>query len=59
MRQGKRAVAQEFFKSVVVLGKLVRERYLDDVRKGLREPNFAELRELEENIKVCEREMEK
>ena len=55
----KREVEQAFFRSVILLGKLARDNYLAEVRKGLRAPNFTELRELEENIKVCEKELEK
>lgn len=38
---------------------LASDNYLTEVRKGLHMPNLTELRELEENIKVCEKELEK
>lgn len=59
MRHDRREVEQAFFRSVILLGKLARGHYLAEVRKGLREPNFTELREMDENIKVCEKELEK
>lgn len=55
----KREVEQAFFRSVVLLGKLAREHYLAEVRQDLRTPNFTELRQMDENIKVCEKELEK
>jgi len=54
-----RATAQEFYKNVIELGKLAKEKYLEETRQGLRAPNFTELRELEMNIEICEEELAK
>lgn len=51
------AVAREFYENVIGLGKLARARYFSEVRKGLRDPDFNELRELEKNIEICQREL--
>jgi len=54
-----REAAQEFYTNVIDLGKLARENYMRETRLGLRSPNFTELRELDMNIEICEKELEK
>lgn len=59
MTAPRREVAQEFYEQVIALGKFARDQILDEMRRGDRLPSITELRELEENIRVCEAELEK
>jgi len=51
------AEVKSFFDDVVSLGKLTRKQVLLEVRQGLREANFNELRQLEMDIEKCEKEL--
>jgi hypothetical protein len=55
----KTKVGREFYEMVLGLGKIAKQNYLAETRRGDRMPNFTELRELEENIKTIEAELEK
>lgn len=59
MNTPRREVAQEFWSNIVGLGRMARQNYIDECRRGERDMNFAELRELEENLKICEAELER
>jgi hypothetical protein len=55
----RREVAQEFYTNIIALGRMAIENAIDEMRRGLRAPSITEIREMEENIKVCEAELEK
>ena len=55
----RRETAQEFYTQIVELGEFTLTNYLAEVRAGTRLCDFAEVRELQENIKVCKAELEK
>jgi len=50
---------KNFFEEAVRQGRAAKERYLLEVRQGLREANFNELRQLEMDIEKCEKELER
>lgn len=55
----RREVAQEFYTNVLELGKLARERYLDECKCGARAFVQAEIDELDENVKIIQAELAK
>lgn len=55
----RREVAQEFYTNVIELGRLAKERYLADCKRGLQAFDQHEIDELDRNIAVCEAELAK
>lgn len=54
-----RETAQEFYSNIIALGEYTRDAMLQEMRTGDRPPSITELREIEEHIEVCRKELEK
>jgi hypothetical protein len=59
LKPPRREVAQEFYTNIIELGKMARAQMLAEMRNGDRPFDITGIREMEENIKVCEHELEK
>ena len=57
--QPRREVAQEFFTNVLELGRIARAGYIADCKAGRRDLDVVELKELDDNIEIIERELAK
>jgi hypothetical protein len=57
MNSVKKAAAREFYGNVLQLAAFARAQYLKECNAGIRTFDFAEVRALDENIKVVEAEM--
>ena len=57
--QPRREVAQEFFTNVLELGRMARANYIAECKAGMRDLNAVELKELDDNIEIVERELAK